>query len=72
MANGWTAARKARQRVLIRNWRPWENSTGPKSEEGKVRSAMRGFKGATRPTLRALASVLRQQREFIEEVGEGT
>ena len=72
MANSWTAARKARQRVLIHNWRPWENSTGPKSEEGKVRSAMRGFKGATRPMLRALAKVLRQQREFIEEVGEGT
>lgn len=25
----------------------WEKSTGPKSEEGKTRSAMRGFKGAT-------------------------
>jgi hypothetical protein len=27
----------ARQSALIRNWRPWEVATGPKSEEGKVR-----------------------------------
>ena len=29
MGNGWTPERQARQAVLIRTWRPWEQSTGP-------------------------------------------
>jgi hypothetical protein len=39
MANGWTSERKARQSALIRRWKPWEKSTGPKSPEGKARVA---------------------------------
>ena len=36
MANGWTPERRARQAELIRQWRPWEKSTGPKTEAGKA------------------------------------
>lgn len=39
MANGWTEERRARQRELIRNWKPWEQSTGPRTEEGKACSS---------------------------------
>lgn len=35
MANGWTPERRARQSEAIRRWRPWEQSTGPRTEEGK-------------------------------------
>jgi len=35
MANGWTDERKAKQRAAIYRWRPWDKSTGPKSESGK-------------------------------------
>jgi hypothetical protein len=35
MANGWTPERKAKQSALIRNWKPWEKSTGAKTKEGK-------------------------------------
>jgi hypothetical protein len=66
MANGWTAEQRARQAVAIRQWRPWEKSTGPKSSEGKARSAMRGFKGGQREQLRKLARLLREQREELE------
>ena len=31
----WTEERKARQSALIRSWKPWEQSTGPKTDEGK-------------------------------------
>jgi len=51
-------------------WRPWEKSTGPKSEEGKARSAMRGFKGGHRAMMRELARVLRQQREGLTRMGK--
>jgi hypothetical protein len=36
MANGWTPERRARQASLIRTWKPWEKSTGPKTDEGKA------------------------------------
>ena len=35
MANGWTPERRARQAELIRRWRPWEKSTGLKTQAGK-------------------------------------
>jgi hypothetical protein len=37
MVNGWTLERRRRQAELIRCWRPWEQSTGPRSPEGKER-----------------------------------
>lgn len=62
MANGWSLERRARQSALIRQWRPWEKATGPKSEEGKRRSAMRGFKGGDRQAMRDLAKALREAK----------
>jgi len=35
MARTWTDEQKARQSALIQSWRPWESSTGPKTDEGK-------------------------------------
>lgn len=60
MANGWTPERRKRQAQLIRTWKPWERSTGPKTPEGKQRSARRGFKGGQRQLLRELARTLRK------------
>jgi len=56
-----TPEHRALRAALIRRWRPWEQSTGPKSPEGKERSAMRGFKGGERSLLRELARALRRQ-----------
>lgn len=36
--------RKARQAELIRKWKPWEQSTGPKSVEGKARVSQNGYR----------------------------
>jgi hypothetical protein len=36
MARHWTIEERQRQAALIRNWRPWEQSTGPKTPEGKA------------------------------------
>lgn len=35
MANGWTAERRAKQALMIQQWRPWDWSTGPKTISGK-------------------------------------
>ena len=69
MANGWTLERRQRQAELIRRWKPWEKSTGPKSPEGKARSARSGYKGGTREILRELARALREQAEALKRVG---
>ena len=42
-----TPEHRARQSAAIRQWRPWEHSTGPKSEEGKARVSRNAYKGRT-------------------------
>lgn len=59
MATGWTPERRARQAELIRSWRPWERSTGPRTEQGKGRSKNNRYQGAERPQLREMMRVLR-------------
>jgi hypothetical protein len=72
MANGWTEGRRARQASLIRNWKPWERSTGPRTEAGKARTARNGFKGGQRAEMRALTkamnATLRRHREQLARV----
>lgn len=69
MANGWTLERRARQAELIRTWRPWVNSTGPRTDEGKARTSRNGFKGGMRASLRELSrslnEALREQRDAL-------
>jgi hypothetical protein len=62
MANGWTPERRQRQRELIQTWKPWQQSTGPKTDDGKRRASRNAWKGAIRPQIRALASILSEQR----------
>ena len=44
----WTPAARERQRQLINQVRPWERSTGPKTEHGKLQSARNGCHHAPR------------------------
>ena len=59
----------ARQSAVIRNWRPWKHSTGPKSEEGKARVSRNPYKGGTRARLGELARLLRGQVEALKRIG---
>jgi 3-methyladenine DNA glycosylase Mpg len=36
MARIWTLEQKAKQAALIRSWKPWQKSTGPRTEAGKA------------------------------------
>lgn len=58
MARVWTAEQKARQAEAIRRWRPWESATGPKTPEGKAKSAMRGFKNDPRGRMKERRLIL--------------
>ena len=56
----WTDEARRRQSELIRNWRPWERSTGPTSQEGKAIASKNRYRGNVRQTLRELARSLRK------------
>ena len=58
MVNGWTLERRQRQAELIRNWRPWAKSTGPRTAEGKARVSRNAWQGGHRAQLRELSKTL--------------
>ena len=68
MANGWTPERRARQAELIRTWKPWEKSTGPKTAGGKAKAAQNGDPGGALAEARAEVRNLRQwANELLRE-----
>ena len=65
--NGWTARRKKQQAANCRYQKPWQSSTGPKTEAGKIVSRT----NATRHGMRsadgiALRKTLYAQRCFLK------
>jgi hypothetical protein len=65
----WTLEQRQQQREAIRRWKPWEQSTGPKSTEGKATVSRNGWTGGTRAMLRELARALREQQETLDRCG---
>ena len=63
-----TPEHRALRAELIRRWKPWELSTGPKTLEGKVAASKRGDKGGIRPLVRELSHALRAQQKFLKEM----
>lgn len=63
----WTPARRARQAQLIYQWRPWEHATGPRSAEGKGRSARNAYKGGRREKFRAMWRALKLYVEVVSD-----
>jgi hypothetical protein len=60
----WTEERRRRQAEAIRKWKPWEKSTGPRTEAGKARSRMNALR---RRWLREAVKLVRLNREFLEQ-----
>jgi len=71
-ARGWTAERRARQAEAIRNWKPWQQSTGPRTSEGRAKASRNAFKGAKRAKLRTELAYFRSLlRDLQLEEQEG-
>lgn len=68
MLNGWTIERKARQAEMIRAWKPWVQSTGPRTDEGKAAASRNAFKGGERQMIRTFRKLLRDQDEARMEL----
>lgn len=67
--NGWTPERRAKQAALIHNWKPWEQSTGAKTAEGKLRSSRNAHKpNAFRHHLKAINAMLKEQKDLLKKM----
>jgi hypothetical protein len=58
-----------KQRAAIYRWRPWDNSTGPKSREGKARVSRNALKHGNR-SAQAIAKA-RAFRDLIDQISQG-
>lgn len=70
-ARKWTLEQRQRQREAIRKWKPWTQSTGPKSADGKRVASRNAWTGGyfiqMRALIQQLNEVLREQRERLGE-----
>jgi hypothetical protein len=65
----WTPEERARQAELIRTWRPWEKSTGPQSEAGKMRSSQNALvHGACTNEVREQVRKMSELTELLREL----
>ncbi len=68
---GWTEERRKKQAEIIRQTRPWEKSTGPRSQAGKERASRNSFKDAGHDyKARHLRHALKLQRESLRALIE--
>lgn len=58
--NGWTPERRARQAQAIKTWRPWERSTGPRTDDGLAAVSRNAWKGGARTQVRTYAKLMRE------------
>ena len=61
-----TPEHRALRAKMIRRWKPWEESTGPKSAEGKKAVSQNAQKGGQRAVLRRIRQTLREQAESLK------
>lgn len=66
--HGWTPERRARQAQLIMSWRPWEGSTGPRSDAGKTVSSKNALRGDSGQLPRKLARLLKTQNSEMRRL----
>ena len=51
-AQRWSPEARAKQAAKIHNWQPWQQSTGAKTEQGKITSSLNACKGYHRAIYR--------------------
>ena len=68
MARKWTAEQRAQQAEKIRQWQPWQHSTGAQTLEGKAIASRNAFKGGIRQQLKALNQLLQSQKNSLSKL----
>jgi len=62
-----TAEHRALRAQLNRQWKPWEHSTGPKTQEGKEKVSQNAYKGGWRQQFKELRALLKEQDKALSE-----
>ena len=68
MANGWTMERRQRQAELIKQWQPWQHSTGAKTPDGKTVSSQNAYKHGMGKLLKEIRILLKRQKEQLTQI----
>ena len=66
---GWTPERRLQQSLKIQQWRPWDDSTGPRTLEGKAASSRNAYKGGVRSMLNSMSELVREQGGALDRLG---
>lgn len=66
--NGWTTQRRQRQAQLIKQWQPWQHSTGARTLAGKAIASRNAYKGGVRQQLKDISHLLRDARLVLNEI----
>ncbi len=70
--SGWTEEKRQIERDRINQTKPWLNSTGAKTLEGKAICSQNAFKGGLHTRIRALKvqvnTLLREQKEALKRI----
>ena len=66
--NGWTAERRQQQAQQIKQWQPWQHSTGARTLEGKAIASRNAYKGGERQQLKAISQLLRDAKRVIDAI----
>ena len=61
-----TPEHRALRATLIKKWKPWEQSTGPKTAEGKAQTSQNALRHGNRST--AVINELREIKKVLTEL----
>ncbi len=65
----WNKVARQKQSQLIRQWKPWQKSTGAKTEEGKTTSKMNAYKhGGRCADVRELHATMMAQKKALNDI----
>ncbi|OUL68693.1 hypothetical protein CA603_51545 [Paraburkholderia hospita] len=70
MPRRWTPEQRAAQAEKIKRWKPWERSTGPKTDDGKATSSSNALKHGMRGAAwierrKVMADLVREARAML-------
>jgi hypothetical protein len=54
--------------VLIRTWKPWERSTGPRTPDGKAKASRNAYKGGHWLALRELSRLVNAEVKAAQDL----
>ena len=67
-ARTWTPEQRQRQREAIQKWKPWEQSTGPRSPDGRQRVSRNAWTGGHRAQMRELSKLVNAEVRAAREL----